>query len=205
MPSPVQCSPFVVGKCIKSGRYCANNEFCVKSAPKPPLAKITGPYAFSSTPPFSYTKPMHVAPFVSNVWARAFVTIRARSVFSATFSSIWIKAYVIVIPGKRSLPRCVRGAEWPPKRARRERSRSNFSTSQSTSAPLFPQSTFANSGRLAPPLSVSDVNNSTESSTPLLFCVFVAAPLMPLVALVELPPQKDDLSTSSTLPPHSIT
>jgi len=28
---------------------------------------------------------------------------------------------------------------------------------------------------------------------------------MPLVAFVELPPQKEDLSRTTTLPPHSIT
>ena len=36
MPSPVQCSPLVVGRCSKSGLYCANRELLVKSAPKPP-------------------------------------------------------------------------------------------------------------------------------------------------------------------------
>ena len=51
--SPVQCSPFVVGRCNKSGRYWASNELLVKSAPKPPLANITGPHSFKSAPPFS--------------------------------------------------------------------------------------------------------------------------------------------------------
>merc|ERR1719335_2019621 len=75
-----------------------------------------------------------------------------RPVFSAMFSHIWISAYVIVMPGKRSFPRCVRGCEWPPRRATRERSRSNFSTNQSTSAPLLAQSTFATSGFFCPAL-----------------------------------------------------
>merc|ERR1719221_1503679 len=43
--SPVQCSPFVVGKCNKSGRYFARRESLPKSAPKPPLQRITGPYS----------------------------------------------------------------------------------------------------------------------------------------------------------------
>jgi hypothetical protein len=33
---------------------------------------------------------------------------------SITFSKPSISAYVMVNPGKRSLPRCVRGYEWPP-------------------------------------------------------------------------------------------
>ena len=37
MPSPVQCSPLVVGRCSRSGRYCASSELLVKSAPKPPV------------------------------------------------------------------------------------------------------------------------------------------------------------------------
>ena len=41
MPSPVQCSPLVVGKCSKSGLYCASRELLVKSAPKPPQTKLT--------------------------------------------------------------------------------------------------------------------------------------------------------------------
>ena len=40
MPSPVQCSPLVVGKCSKSGRYCASRELLVKSAPKPPRQNV---------------------------------------------------------------------------------------------------------------------------------------------------------------------
>ena len=42
----------------------------------------------------------------------------------------------MVIPGKRSLPRWVRGAEWPPRRAKRDMSKSNLSTNQSTLAKL---------------------------------------------------------------------
>ena len=41
IPSPVQCSPLVVGRCSRSGLYCANNELLVKSAPKPPATKGT--------------------------------------------------------------------------------------------------------------------------------------------------------------------
>merc|ERR1719221_1508621 len=111
----------------------------------------------------------------------------------------------MVIPGKRSLPRCVRGAEWPPRRATRDRSRLNLSTSQSTSAPLLPHKTLTTSGFFAPPFSVSLVNSSMLSSMPFVFWVFVSAPLMPLVAFVELPPQKEDLSTNTTLPPVSRT
>jgi len=75
----------------------------------------------------------------------------------------------MVIPGKRSLPRWVRGAEWPPSRATNDRSKLNLSTSQSTSAPLLPQRTLTTSGFLAPPFKVSFVNNSTESSMPFTF------------------------------------
>jgi len=93
IPSPVQCSPLVVGKCIRSGRYWASKEFCVKSAPKPPVARMTGPCSWKSSPPFSYTSPTQAPPpLVSSFVARAFVTIRALSERSATFSTIWIRA-----------------------------------------------------------------------------------------------------------------
>jgi len=52
---------------------------------------------------------------------------------------------------------------------------------------------------------VSAVKISLVSLMPFAACVFVSAPLMPLVAFVELPPQKEDLSTKTTLPPHSRT
>merc|ERR1719408_624089 len=77
--------------------------------------------------------------------------------------------------------------------------------SHSTSAPLFSQSTLAISGLVAPPFRVSLVNSSALSSMPFSFCVLVAAPLMPLVAFVELPPQNDDLSIKTVLPPFSTT
>mmetsp|Transcript_76498 Transcript_76498/g.145578 ORF Transcript_76498/g.145578 Transcript_76498/m.145578 type:complete len:80 (-) Transcript_76498:22-261(-) len=38
---------------------------------------------------------------------------------------------------------------------------------------------------------------------PLAFCVRVAEPLIPLVAFVEFPPQKEDLSTNTTFAPFS--
>merc|ERR1719424_1305992 len=44
---------------------------------------------------------------------------------------------------------------------------------------------------------------SLVSLTPLAFCVLVSEPLMPLVALVELPPQNGDLSKRRHLPPCS--
>merc|ERR1740138_857589 len=205
MPSPVQCSPFVVGRCSRSGRYCASKEVLVKSAPKPPVAKITGPCSWNTEPPFSYLQPTHLPASTTSLTTLALVTILALSDDSATFSTIWISAYVMVMPGKRSLPRCVRGAEWPPRRATRERSRLNLSMSHSTSLPLFSQSTLTSSGFLAPPFRVSLVKRSVLSLMPCIFCVLVAAPLMPLVALVELPPQKDDLSSRTTLPPFSST
>ena len=40
MPSPVQCSPFVVGRWSRSGRYFASRESEPKSAPKPPARSI---------------------------------------------------------------------------------------------------------------------------------------------------------------------
>jgi len=109
----------------------------------------------------------------------------------------------MVMPGNRSLPLCVRGIECPPSRATRERSRLNFSTNQSTSVPLLAQSTLATSGLLAPPFIVSDVNNSIVSLIPFAAWVLVSAPLMPLVAFVEFPPQKEDLSSNTTFPPFS--
>merc|ERR1719387_1735550 len=77
--------------------------------------------------------------------------------------------------------------------------------SHSTSGPLFAQSTFATSGFFAPPFRVSPMKISAVSLIPFSFWVRVPAPLMPLVALVEFPPQKADLSRSTHLPPHSIT
>merc|ERR1719230_2280991 len=109
----------------------------------------------------------------------------------------------MVIPGNRSAPRCVRGAECPPRRATRERSRSNLSISHSTSGPLLPHSTATSAGFFAPPFIVSEVKSSLLSVMPFCFWVLVLAPFMPLVAFVELPPQKADLSRSTTRPPHS--
>ena len=40
--SPARRSPLVVAKCNKSGRYVVSHELRVKSAPHPPLARITG-------------------------------------------------------------------------------------------------------------------------------------------------------------------
>ena len=57
-------------------------------------------------------------------------------------------------------------------------------------------STLASSGCLAPPFSVSATKISLVSGMPFAFCVFVCDPLIPDVALVELPPQKDDLLNS---------
>merc|ERR1719456_310173 len=106
MPSPVQCSPFVVGKCRRSGRCFARSESAEKSAPKPPDARITGPCSWRNFPANSYSQPTQSpTSFVSKRHTRALQTIFARSEFSAHFSSIWISAYVMVIPGKRSAPR----------------------------------------------------------------------------------------------------
>merc|ERR1719506_792233 len=108
------------------------------------------------------------------------------------------------MPGKRSAPRCVRGIEWPPRRARRDRSSSNLSMSQSTPGPDSTHKTLATSGFLAPPLSVSAMKMSLVSFTPFAFWVLVSEPLMPLVALVELPPQKGLLSNRRHFPPCSM-
>ena len=54
--SPVLCSPFVVGRCTDQDEIVANSEFRVKSAPNPPLAKITGPSSLKLAPPFSRTQ-----------------------------------------------------------------------------------------------------------------------------------------------------
>eukprot|EP00438_Fugacium_kawagutii_P031209 Skav220804 [mRNA] locus=scaffold150:419661:421577:- [translate_table: standard] len=53
MPSPVVWSPLVVGRWRRSGRYLASRESSVKSAPKPPVARITGPSSVKSLPFFS--------------------------------------------------------------------------------------------------------------------------------------------------------
>ena len=74
---------------------------------------------------------------------------------------LWIRAQVMVMPGKRPLPRWVR-AEWPPRRATRDKSWLNLSISHLTSLPLFSHNTFASSGFFAPPFRVSDVNKSAE-------------------------------------------
>merc|ERR1719181_77028 len=88
-------------------------------------------------------------------------------------------------------------------RAISERSSSNLSMSQSTAGPESQQSTLATSGFLAPPFKVSATKMSFESWIPSFFCDFVHAPLMPLVAFVELPPQKGLLSRRRALPPCS--
>ena len=44
------------GKVHRSRRNVANSEFRVKSAPNPPLAKITGPTSLKQAPPFSRTQ-----------------------------------------------------------------------------------------------------------------------------------------------------
>lgn len=48
---------------------------------------------------------------------------------------------------------------------------------------------------------VSASNASAESGILRLRCARVPAPLIPLVAFVEFPPQNDDLSKRSTRPP----
>jgi len=46
IPSPVQCGPLEVGKCLISDLYFVTSESGVPtSAPYPPVAKITGPYS----------------------------------------------------------------------------------------------------------------------------------------------------------------
>ena len=65
---------------------------------------------------------------------------------------------------------------------------------------LYAQKSFnarslANSGFFAPPFMVSAVKISALSGMPLACWVLVPAPLIPEVALVLLPPQKDDLSS----------
>lgn len=57
----------------------------------------------------------------------------------------------------------------------------------------------------AAPLRISCSNLSLESSMPWAACVRVSAPLIPLVALVLLPPKNEHLSSKSTLPPCSNT
>ena len=50
MPSPVQCSPLVVGRFTRSGRTRARMPLALKSAAKPPVAMITGPYSACDLP-----------------------------------------------------------------------------------------------------------------------------------------------------------
>mmetsp|Transcript_73967 Transcript_73967/g.130912 ORF Transcript_73967/g.130912 Transcript_73967/m.130912 type:complete len:225 (-) Transcript_73967:244-918(-) len=154
-PSPVQWSPLVVGRCTRSGRCLASRESAVKSAPKPPVQMITGPYSWQTVPSAVVHSTPQTLPEAS---VRSFSTLvfniifaRPASSSSAISSRASMRAYVMVIPGKRSLPRCVRGFEWPPSRDTRLKSRPNLSTSQSTDGALSSQSTPTRSGRLAPP------------------------------------------------------
>merc|ERR1719299_313863 len=75
--------------------------------------------------------------------------------------------------------------------------------SQSTPGPDSTHKTLATSGFLAPPFRVSAMKMSLVSFTPFAFCVLVSEPLIPLVAFVEFPPQKGDLSSRRHLPPCS--
>ena len=77
-----------------------------------------------------------------------------------------LAAQVTVMPGKRSYPRWVREAKWPPKRATRDKSSLNMFINQSTSVPLFSHNTLASSGFFAPPFKVSEVNKSAASLMP---------------------------------------
>ena len=77
----------------------------------------------------------------------------------------------------------------------------NYDTPQRVSK----HNTLTSSGFFSPPFRVPEVNKTAESLIPLSRCVLVFAPLIPLVALVELPPQSDDLSNDTTLPPFSNT
>merc|ERR1719454_1096083 len=95
--------------------------------------------------------------------------------------------------------------EWPPRRARRLRSSSNLSINQSTPGPDSWHKTLATSGFLAPPFRVSAMKISLVSFTPFAFWVLVSEPLIPLVALVELPPQNGLLSKRRHFPPCSMT
>merc|ERR1719384_374128 len=95
--------------------------------------------------------------------------------------------------------------EWPPSRDTRDKSTPKASVIQSTAGALSSQSTFTRSGRLAPPRMVSSEKISGLSAIFRLRCDRVSAPLMPLVALVLLPPKNEFLSITTTLMPCSIT
>jgi len=177
IPSPVQCSPLVVGNLPRSGRTRIRIPFGSKSAANPPVAMITGPCASCCAPPFSYTTPT-TAPdaSLSSRVTRALHTMLATSplLCSMIASSFSISAYVMVNPGNRAGPRCVRSCEWPPSRDTRLKSSPKLSTSQSTAGPESWHSTCASGGvhsgasvnpLLCPiaPFIVSDSNSSAES------------------------------------------
>mmetsp|Transcript_64153 Transcript_64153/g.178263 ORF Transcript_64153/g.178263 Transcript_64153/m.178263 type:complete len:201 (+) Transcript_64153:1029-1631(+) len=167
----------------------------------------TGPCSWKVLPSCVTHSQPQTSPLES---VRSFVTLvfrwmRARSDDSAISSSFSMSPYVIVIPGNLSLPRCVRGMEWPPRRETRLRSMPKLSTIQSTAGALSSVSTLTKCGRLAPPRMQSASKISGLSWILSLRCDFVSAPLMPLVALVLFPPKKALLSITTTLIPCSKT
>ena len=109
------------------------------------------------------------------------------------------------MPGNWAPPRCVRGCEWPPKRETLLRSRPNVSWSQWTASADLPVRTLMRSSRassLAEAL-VSSKKVWAESLMSSAAWDEVPAPLMPEVALVELPPMKGCLSSRRTEAPRS--
>mmetsp|Transcript_6179 Transcript_6179/g.17253 ORF Transcript_6179/g.17253 Transcript_6179/m.17253 type:complete len:226 (+) Transcript_6179:694-1371(+) len=204
MPSPLLNSPLVVGRWSKSGRYLASKEPVEKSAPKPPVARMTGPCASVRTPQLLYLQPTTASSSRRSSRTSALRTILALSLFSKR-SSICANLEVISKPGIRSAPLCVRGSVCPPRRHKVDKSRSNSSANQSTAAPLLSQRILASSRFLAPFPRKSARNSEAASAEFDATWVLVPDPLMPDAAFAELPPREAALSNNSTLPPQATT
>jgi hypothetical protein len=108
IPSPLQWSPLVVGREKRSGLCFINKESLVKSAPYPPVARITTPYSVWVFPFLSvYSTPVTspVYSFLSNFYTLDLANNLALwGEAEQIVSNFSISPYVIVIPGNLSFP-----------------------------------------------------------------------------------------------------
>mmetsp|Transcript_25375 Transcript_25375/g.73117 ORF Transcript_25375/g.73117 Transcript_25375/m.73117 type:complete len:494 (+) Transcript_25375:583-2064(+) len=207
MPSPVAHGPFVVGKRSKSGRCFSSSDVSLRSFAKPPVARTVSVASSDAEPPAAsvYATPTTApAASVCSAVARQPRSSRSAPFFSKRFTSR-ARAKVSSAPTMPFAGRCVRGYEWPPNCATRERSMPVLVCSHSIA-----DADEDASSAMRPPLSrlalraVSLANASTESAA-------LASPrecggqqpLIPDDALAELPPSRRSLSISATVAPLS--
>mmetsp|Transcript_139130 Transcript_139130/g.444428 ORF Transcript_139130/g.444428 Transcript_139130/m.444428 type:complete len:248 (+) Transcript_139130:2463-3206(+) len=205
MPSPLLCSQQAVGRCRRSGRYCARRDRLDKSAPKPPVHRITGPRSSYTAPPFVYAQPTQPPPRErSNLVTHALAIICTASLFCANACS---SACETAAPRSRSRLPWVRGAEWPGLPERADKSRPKASASQSRTSALPRHSSSTNSALIEKlPCKMSATKLAELSSwMPFACCILVPAPLIPFTKFPDVVRKRHALSSRTTLVPGSFT